>query len=107
MNIKTDIDLKQAESVDNEKIINRLIANFKAIGIIEDTLYIKYSGEELKKDLVRDAYIKNKVSFDLHIGSVFNVKHVRIKKDINEIKLQWLESLVSKFNPKNINFSIS
>jgi len=49
MNIVKEIDWDNVVSSANNKWVERLLSNFQPVVIVDNTLYIKYIGEENKK----------------------------------------------------------
>lgn len=94
--IKTDI-----------KILERLIANFELIAIINNIAIIKFSGEPSKKEIVIKNYRIYKQDFAQLVNSNLHTNGVVIRENIDEVKLDWLKKLINEFEPKKIDFNIA
>jgi len=91
----------------NDRYIERIFANLESIGNINGVLCLKYVGPEDKKDLVLQAFKTKKPFIDQLVKSSYpDIKKVVIRNNIDEIKLEWLEKLIEKFEPKGVQISI-
>ena len=98
-------DWEKQSSLENNPWVKRVLANLEPIGVVNNILYVKYCGTEDKKKLVFEYFLKltpelNK--FSLQFGANF----IKSAKDINEVKLYWLENLIEKFKPNKIDFNL-
>ena len=103
--IKEEDWISKVSSIEN-KWVNRILNNLTPIIIIDNTLYFQFSGEEENKVQVFEAYKKYKLEIEEQIRLLFNVSNFASGKNIDEIKLKWLEGLVSKFGPSEIKFKL-
>jgi len=106
MNIVKEIDWDNVVSSANNKWVERLLSNFQPVVIVDNTLYIKYIGEENKKKVVAEALKKHKPNFDQTIKNCLSVNNVVFNKQIDDISIKWLESLIEKFGTKKIEFNL-
>jgi len=91
----------------NNKLIERLMANLKPIIVIDNVIYLEYIGEENKKEVFFEYYNNAKENLINHLNIYYEINKIQGAKDLNHKKLEWLSSLVEKFQPQNINFSIN
>jgi len=90
----------------NNKLIQRLMANLSPIAIINDSIYLEYIGDENKKTVFFEYYNNAKSELTDFLNELYGVVKIEGGKDLSKEKLKWLEEIIKKFEPQNIEFSI-
>jgi len=106
MNVRTKIEgwTNAALNVENAWV-SRILANIEPIAQVNSIVYVKYIGPEDKKEAVFEAFKKYTPELNAFVIQ-FGASFVQASKDLDSVKLTWLETLIEKFQPKGIEFSI-
>lgn len=96
-----DISLVQTSN----RWVERIFANLESVMLIDGILYVRYIGKEESLNDFRDAYKKYLPEMLQSLYS-YGVKAIKSDKEIDNIKLSWLKSLIETFEPKKVEFSL-
>lgn len=92
-------------SKSNNPWVSRILANLTPIAQIDSVIYVKYSGPKDKKKAVFNAFKKYTPELNAFMVN-FGGAYIQASKDLDMVKLSWLELLIEKYQPKGIQFSI-
>ena len=83
-------------------LISRILANLMPVAIVNQTLFLTFSGKPENKK----AYAKNRLELQSIFASVFGTSLVSSSEKLDQQKLFWLKELVETYSPKGVGFSI-
>lgn len=96
----------QTEYENKNKLISRIFANLTPIAMINQTLYIEYSGKAEYKEAVEKAYSENQLEIKSAVLRVFGASIITSSAKLDQAKLAWLEKLFETYAPKSVSFNI-
>lgn len=96
----------QAEYECKNKLISRIFANLTPVAMINQTLYIEYSGKAEYKEAVEKAYSENQLEIKSAVLKIFGASIIASSTKLDQAKLAWLEKLFETYAPKNVSFNI-
>lgn len=87
-------------------LLNRILSNLYPVAIVNESIYLNYVGDEEKKRVFMEYYNNKKAELVVLLKEKYGISNIKGGKNLSEEKLEWLEGLVQKFEPTNINYSI-
>jgi hypothetical protein len=96
----------QAEYEGKNKLISRIFANLTPVAMINQTLYIEYSGKAEYKEAVEKAYSENQLEIKSAVLRVLGASVIASSAKLDQAKLAWLEKLFEAYAPKSVSFNI-
>lgn len=93
--------LLQELSTRNE-ILYKILRNFQPVCILNDVMYLRYTGKEKHKDLVKEYYRRYKFFIEQELFKKYAISSIQSSKKLHEKKIQWLLDFVEKVQPKKI-----
>jgi hypothetical protein len=108
MKVQTKIPWTENISKIENQIVKRILENFYPTAIIDNTIFLKYQGEENKKSIVGKYYKEHFLEIKQELVVLFGVSVIKFTKqvDLKEENLFYLENLINKFQPSGIKFQI-
>lgn len=89
---------------EQQEIVFKILRNFTPLCILNNTIYIKYTGKEEHKELVKTYYQRYKFFIERAVFSKYSVTSIQSSKKLNEEKILWICELIEKLQPKKIEF---
>jgi hypothetical protein len=87
-------------------VIKRLMLNLKPVAVINTIMYVDYIGPEDKKVVFTDYFKKELPNLEAYFAAVYKANRVLSAKQMDEMKLNWLQQLMNEFKPKYVHFNI-
>lgn len=87
-------------------LISRILANLTPIAIINQTLYIEYSGKPENRKAVEKAYADNRLEIKSILLQAFGAGIIASSAQLDQAKLAWLQNLFEAYAPKSVSFNI-
>lgn len=94
------------EKLNKEKALFRIIENLDVYLIVNDICYITYTGKEEDKEIFNKYFTNYKMFIDALIKKFLKVSFIKTDKSLNKERVDWLEILINKIEPKNISLNI-
>ena len=82
------------------------MSNLTPVAIINDTLFVEFTGEPEESANLREVYKANISKIETSIKEMFQVAKIENANKLSKEKLSWLKELIDAYQPKGVEFKV-